>query len=199
MSATVEEKARMLERLSRREVVDDAERAVLREAAALFRSTAKEESRRAEAEAAKRACAPKDGAAPGTGEHAVLWSDGASRGNPGRSGIGAVLKRPSGETLAEVSQYIGEATNNVAEYKAVVAGLERAVELGVGSIEVRADSELMIKQLLGRYRVKAPHIMPLFERARALLGRFASHRLTHVPREQNSEADRLANRGIDDA
>jgi ribonuclease HI len=129
---------------------------------------------------------------------AILWSDGAARGNPGPAGIGAILKLPSGEILAEESRYLGEATNNVAEYRAVLLGLARALELGVEGIEVRADSELLIKQLRGEYRVRNEGLKPLYEEAKALLSRFRAVKLSHVRRELNAEADKLANRGIDE-
>jgi ribonuclease HI len=130
-------------------------------------------------------------------EAAVLWSDGAARGNPGPAGLGAILKTPSGEVLAAESRYLGHTTNNVAEYRALLMGLERALALGVRKLEVRADSELLIKQLRGEYRVKNQGLKPLFAEAKALLSRFESYQLTHVRRELNSEADQLANIGVD--
>ncbi len=130
-------------------------------------------------------------------ESAILWTDGAARGNPGPAGIGALLKTPSGEVISADSAYLGEATNNVAEYKALLLGLERALALGVKKIEVRADSELLIKQIKGQYRVRNPGLKPLYETALKLLARFEASSLTHVRREHNSEADRLANAGID--
>lgn len=137
-----------------------------------------------------------DGEAPWI-EAAVLWSDGAARGNPGPAGSGAILKTPSGEVLAAESRYLGHTTNNVAEYRALLMGLERALALGVRKLEVRADSELLIKQLRGEYRVKNQGLKPLFAEAKALLSRFDSYQLTHVRRELNSEADQLANVGVD--
>lgn len=128
---------------------------------------------------------------------AILWSDGAARGNPGPAGCGAILKTPEGEVLAAESRYLGHTTNNVAEYKALLLGLERALALGVRRIEVRADSELLIKQLLGVYRVKNEGLKPLHTEAKALLARFDSFVLTHVRRELNAEADELANAGVD--
>jgi ribonuclease HI len=128
---------------------------------------------------------------------AVLWTDGAARGNPGPAGIGAILKSESGEVLYTGSEYLGHTTNNVAEYKAVLLGLQGALAQGVSRIEVRADSELLIKQLKGEYRVKSPGLRPLFDEARRLISRFASVKLTHIRRELNGEADRLANQGID--
>lgn len=130
---------------------------------------------------------------------AVLWTDGAARGNPGPAGIGAILKSPSGEVLFTGSEFLGHTTNNVAEYKAVLLGLAGALEQGIQHVEVRADSELLIKQLKGEYRVKSAGLKPLFDEARLLLGRFKSVKLTHIRRELNGEADRLANQGIDQA
>lgn len=109
------------------------------------------------------------------------------------------MKSPSGDVLYTGSEYLGHTTNNVAEYRAVLLGLNGALEAGVRRIEVRADSELLIKQLKGEYRVKSPGLRPLYEEAKRLLSRFASSKLTHVRRELNGEADRLANQGIDRA
>jgi ribonuclease HI len=127
----------------------------------------------------------------------VLWTDGAARGNPGPAGIGAILKSPTGEVLYTGSEYLGHTTNNVAEYKAVLLGLAGALQQGILHLEVRADSELLIKQLKGQYRVKSPGLKPLFDEARLLLSRFKTVKLTHIRRELNGEADRLANQGID--
>jgi ribonuclease HI len=127
----------------------------------------------------------------------TLWTDGASRGNPGPAGVGILLKAPNGEVLCAEGQFLGHSTNNVAEYKALLLGLERALERGVKRLEVRADSELLIKQLKGLYRVRNAGLLPLFEAARQLIARFEEVRLKHVRREHNTEADRLANEGID--
>jgi ribonuclease HI len=140
--------------------------------------------------------AAQSAAAQGHTGDAILWTDGAARGNPGPAGIGALLKTLTGEVLSADSAYVGEATNNVAEYKALLLGLERALELGIRRIEVRADSELLVKQIKGQYRVKNPGLRPLFQAATALLARFESSRLVHVRREHNAEADRLANIGV---
>ena len=128
---------------------------------------------------------------------AILWSDGAARGNPGPAGSGAILKTPEGKILSAESRYLGHTTNNVAEYRALLMGLERALSLGIRQIDVRADSELLIKQLRGEYRVKNEGLKPLHAEAKALLARFDKFQLTHVRRELNSEADQLANAGID--
>jgi ribonuclease HI len=130
---------------------------------------------------------------------AILWTDGAARGNPGPAGIGVLLKTKEGEVLAAERRFLGHTTNNVAEYRALLLGLECALERGVKRLEVRADSELLIRQLLGRYRVKNAGLLPLFQQATELIKRFESVALLHVRREHNVEADRLANQGIDAA
>jgi ribonuclease HI len=130
----------------------------------------------------------------------VLYTDGASRGNPGDSSIGAVLYRETSEGLEEVevvSEAIGRATNNVAEYEAVVAGLAAAIDNGVDEIVLRSDSLLLVRQLQGEYRVKAAGLKPLYRKAVALLGDFDSVTIEHVPREQNEVADALANAALD--
>lgn len=130
----------------------------------------------------------------------MLYTDGASRGNPGDASIGAVLYRETSEGLEEVdvvSEAIGRATNNVAEYEAVVAGLAVAVDKGVGEIVLRSDSLLLVRQLRGEYRVKAAGLKPLYRKAVALLGDFDSVTIEHVPREQNEVADALANAALD--
>ncbi len=125
--------------------------------------------------------------------------DGASRGNPGPAGIGVAFLGPDGTVIERLHRGIGEATNNVAEYSALLAALEQAETMGVKELEVYSDSELLVRQLQGRYQVKHPSLRPLYAAAKtriATLRRFAIH---HVPRELNAEADRLANRGIDEA
>lgn len=130
----------------------------------------------------------------------VLYTDGASRGNPGPASIGAVLYSwVEGEPLVEVdwvSEAIGLATNNVAEYKAVIAGLELARKQEPGLLWLRADSLLLIRQLEGRFKVKNAALIELHREARLLLESIP-HRLEHVPREENKEADRLANLALD--
>lgn len=129
----------------------------------------------------------------------LLYTDGAARGNPGPAGIGAVLYQETTEGLrrvGEVSRTIGEATNNVAEYRALLAGLEMAERLGADELVVRADSQLLVRQLAGRYRVKAPGLKDLHRQAVERLGQFGTVRVEHVPREENREADRLANQAL---
>jgi ribonuclease HI len=127
----------------------------------------------------------------------VVSCDGAARGNPGPAGIGAVVAAEDGEILDEVAEGIGVATNNVAEYRAALAGLERARALGATDVFLRSDSRLLIEQLAGRFRVKNPSLQRLHGEVRKVLAEFESIRLQHVPREQNKEADRLANMGVD--
>ncbi len=134
------------------------------------------------------------------GEHRVLqvYSDGAARGNPGPAGAGAVLMTPDGEIVERLGRFLGHATNNYAEYMGLIIGLERARELGAAEVEVFADSELMIRQLQGRYQVKAPNLKPLFAETTALLRGFEQVKLKHVRRELNAEADEMSNRAIDE-
>ncbi|HEY1267247.1 MAG TPA: ribonuclease HI family protein [Candidatus Binatia bacterium] len=129
----------------------------------------------------------------------LLMVDGASRGNPGEAGCGAVIFNPEGEPVRELSRYLGKATNNVAEYAGLLMGLEEAIKLGVKQLRVESDSELLVRQLTGVYKVKEPRLIELHRKAQELLLRFESHRIRHVYREQNRIADKLANRGIDEA
>jgi ribonuclease HI len=127
----------------------------------------------------------------------IVACDGASRGNPGPAGAGAQLSDDDGTVLAEIAEGLGETTNNVAEYTAVILGLERAGELGATEVVVRSDSLLLVNQLTGRYRVKTSHLQPLHRRVLELASGFDSVRFEHVRREFNTEADRLANEGVD--
>jgi ribonuclease HI len=136
-------------------------------------------------------------ALPADPRHLIVATDGAARGNPGPAGVGAQLTTEDGEVVAEVAHGIGEATNNVAEYTAVIEGLRRAVELGARVVTVRSDSQLLVNQLTGRYRVKTPHLQPLHRQVRNLVAGFDRVTFEHVRRELNQEADRLANEGVD--
>jgi ribonuclease HI len=130
----------------------------------------------------------------------VIYSDGGARGNPGPAAIGAVVLDPSTDpptVLSTVSERIGVTTNNVAEYQALIAGLEAASEHPARRIRVRADSQLVIRQLEGRYRVKQAHLRPLYERALALLRDYEEVDLAHVRREDNADADALVNAALD--
>jgi ribonuclease HI len=126
-----------------------------------------------------------------------LHADGAARGNPGPAAYGFVLDAPDGRPASEGAEALGTATNNVAEYRGLVAGLERALALGVRDLEISLDSELVVRQLTGAYRVRHPGLKPWFERARLLLARFEHWSVRHVPRAANSRADELANRALD--
>jgi ribonuclease HI len=135
-------------------------------------------------------------------EELLLYCDGGSRGNPGPSAIGAVVFDASADPptlVAEVSECIGVTTNNVAEYRALIAGLEAVAHLRARIIHVRADSLLVIKQLRGEWRVKHANIKPLHAEARALLVEYEVVDLQHVPREENTEADALVNQALDAA
>lgn len=127
----------------------------------------------------------------------LLYTDGAARGNPGPAGAGAYICTPQGEMVAEIAEYLGETTNNVAEYRGLIVGLKKLVELGAREVEIRADSELMVKQLKGEYRVKHPNLRPLYAEALTLLKKIPSYSVKHVYREMNKEADRLSNLAID--
>lgn len=133
---------------------------------------------------------------------ATLHTDGAARRKPGEptgpAGIGAVLISDSGEVLGEIASSIGVATNNVAEYTALIEGLQMALDKGVAELDVYIDSPVVEGHLLKGHQIKADHLRPLIERVRALLDLFSASSVTRVPRTLNADADRLANRGIDD-
>lgn len=133
---------------------------------------------------------------PGGVERAILHTDGASRGNPGPSAVAAVIYFPTGEELASVAKKIGRATNNVAEYRAVVEGMKLAREIGVRELTVRMDSELVVKQLNGAYRIRSKDLEPLAREVAAEARHFAKCSFEHVKREENREADRLANEAL---
>ncbi len=127
----------------------------------------------------------------------TLFADGAARGNPGPAAAGFVLDDPAGAERLARGIALGTATNNVAEYKALVEGLSAALALGVEEIAVRMDSELVVRQMTGCYRVKNEGLKPLFKEAQALSSRFRSFAVEHVRREMNSRADAAANRALD--
>ena len=126
-----------------------------------------------------------------------LFTDGAARGNPGPAGAGAVIISPEGHVVAKVGKYLGETTNNVAEYTGLILGLKRAKAMGLRELEVLADSELLVKQLSGEYAVKAEHLAPLHAEAKALIAGFDEIEVRHIPREENTAADEMSNRAID--
>lgn len=127
-----------------------------------------------------------------------LYSDGAARGNPGPAGAGAVLVEPSGQVVDKLGKFLGRQTNNYAEYQGMLLGLKRARELGVREVEVFADSELMIRQLGGRYQVKSPTLRPLYLETLQVLNDFERVKLVHVPREMNRAADEMSNKAIEE-
>jgi len=127
----------------------------------------------------------------------TIYSDGASRNNPGESGAGIFIMQ-NGAHLEGIARYLGMTTNNIAEYSAAIIGLERAVQLGASSVKLFADSELMVKQLNGLYKVKNEGLKPLHAKARGLINRIGNVEVRYIPREQNKEADALANRAIDE-
>jgi ribonuclease HI len=129
---------------------------------------------------------------------ATMFADGGSRGNPGHAASGAVLYAEDGSPLGEVGVYLGIATNNVAEWRALVAGLEKARELGVDEIAVRMDSELVVRQVTGVYKVKHADLIPLWTKARSLLRDFKSVDVQHVRRKDNAAADAVVNAVLDD-
>jgi probable phosphoglycerate mutase len=128
----------------------------------------------------------------------VAYIDGASRGNPGPAAYAVVLQGPGGQTQLEIGKYFGRATNNVAEYYALIAALDAAQSRGITRLLIRSDSELLVRQMQGRYKVKSADLKPLHERAQKMARGFGDFAIEHVPREQNSEADALANRALDE-
>ena len=123
----------------------------------------------------------------------IIHADGASRGNPGQSAIGATIEDGEGRLLASLSQPIGRATNNQAEYRAVIAALKEALKLGAGEADIYLDSELVVKQINGSYRVRNAALKPLYLEVKGLAASFKGFRISHIPRRQNAEADGLAN------
>jgi ribonuclease HI len=130
---------------------------------------------------------------------AILFADGAARGNPGPAGAGAVLLDADGHVLAELTRNLGHATNNVAEYTALIIGLEEARRRGVDDIDIRMDSKLVVEQMSGNWKIKHPNMKPLALQAGQLLASFAKRTIRHVPRDENVIADALSNKAIDDA
>jgi ribonuclease HI len=128
----------------------------------------------------------------------IAYIDGASRGNPGAAAYAVVVKAPGGKTEFEIGKYFGRATNNVAEYYGLIAALDAAQSRGIQRLLVRSDSELLVRQMQGRYKVKSADLKPLYERALKMSRGFAYFAIEHVPREQNAEADALGNRALDE-
>jgi probable phosphoglycerate mutase len=127
----------------------------------------------------------------------VAYCDGGSRGNPGPAGFGVYIQDSKGSVLAELSQYLGKHTNNFAEYSALLAALEFAITKGHQSLRVVSDSELMVRQIKGQYRVNSPELRPLYEEARRRISRLDNFQIQHVLRDKNRHADRLANLAMD--
>ena len=126
----------------------------------------------------------------------TIYADGCSRGNPGPSAIGAVILDGSGAVVGKISESIGKATNNQAEYRALLAGLELAAKLGAKYVEIKLDSELVVRQIKSEYRVKNPELRCLLDKVSQLLQRFASVNISHITHEQNKMAHDLANQAI---
>jgi len=127
----------------------------------------------------------------------VAHIDGASRGNPGPAAYGVVVELAEGKRLAELAEVVGETTNNVAEYHALLAALAYALEHGHPRLKVISDSELLTRQIAGTYKVKSPDLKPLYEQAKQKIAQLEAFSIAHVRREENREADRLANRALD--
>ena len=127
----------------------------------------------------------------------TAYIDGASRGNPGPASYGFLLKGPDGKIILEMGKYFGRATNNVAEYYGLINALDIAASRAITRLRVRSDSELLVRQMEGRYKVKSPELKPLHERAQKLSRQFAWFAIEHIPRAQNAEADRLVNEALD--
>jgi len=126
----------------------------------------------------------------------TIYVDGASRGNPGPAAVGVVIKDEQGATMLKVSSSIGRATNNQAEYSALIRALQEASKLGADQVYINTDSQLMSEQINGNYKVRNAHIRPLFEKAMQLLTAFQYYSIDHIPRYLNSEADALANEAL---
>lgn len=139
-----------------------------------------------------------DKPAPARGPFAIIASiDGGARGNPGPAAYGVVIRNARGEVLRELAEYLGIQTNNVAEYSGLLAALDYAAREKVPSLKVLSDSELLVRQMRGQYKVKSPALKELFERAQALARRFEQFTIEHVLRQRNKEADRLVNKVLD--
>jgi len=129
----------------------------------------------------------------------LLYTDGACRGNPGVGGAGAILVDPKGRVVCSLKKFLGLCTNNIAEYKALILGLEAAVERRPKKLHIFIDSELLVKQVDGSYRVKHENLKPLMVKVRDLLSSLESYTIQHIDRSENKKADELANEAIDEA
>ena len=126
----------------------------------------------------------------------IIFTDGVAVPNPGSAGYGVVIQAADGKPITTISRSIGFGTNNQAEYHGLIAGLEKAIDLGAGSVDVRSDSQLMVRQISGQYRVKSPSLTPLYQQVVELKSRFKQFSIRHIPRELNQEADRLAGQSV---
>jgi len=126
----------------------------------------------------------------------IIHADGASRGNPGPAAIGATIKDEQGKLIACISQGIGRTTNNQAEYRAVIAALEKAIRLGAEEVDINLDSQLVVKQISGEYRVKKPALKPLYQQVKQRQSLLKGFSIAYIPRRQNKEADCLASRAL---
>ena len=128
---------------------------------------------------------------------AIIFTDGAAEPNPGPAAIGAIIKDGKGRLITSISRHIGTTTNNQAEYRAIIAALEKAIKLGATHVEVNSDSELAVRQINGRYRVKNAALRPLYQQVKQLQSLLEGFTITHIPREQNTEADKLTSAALD--
>jgi len=133
------------------------------------------------------------------GDWVIAHCDGGARGNPGPAGFGAVIQDGKGTIVAELSEFLGIQTNNVAEYSGLLAVLDHALASGYRRLRVVSDSELMVKQIQGKYQVRSPGLRPLYEQARQKIAQLERFEITHALRHKNKDADRLANRAMDQA
>jgi ribonuclease HI len=129
--------------------------------------------------------------------HLIIYTDGASRNNPGEAGAGIFILQDD-KPIEKIARYLGTTTNNIAEYTAAIIGLEHAVKLGAASVRLNADSELLVKQLNGQYRVKNEGLKPLYLKVKELIAKIGNVEVQYIPREKNKEADALANKAIDE-
>ena len=143
--------------------------------------------------------APPPRQPPKKPRHLFLYIDGAASGNPGPAGASAIVKDEEGTTLLEKARAFGPATNNVAEYQGLLLGLELAAQLKPNILTIRSDSELLVRQVAGLYKVRAPHLKPLLREAKRLLAPFATVEIEHIPRTRNAEADKLARKALEKA
>ncbi|MFC2069730.1 ribonuclease HI family protein [Chloroflexota bacterium] len=127
---------------------------------------------------------------------AVIFTDGVAEPNPGQAAIGAVIKDEQGEVITSISESIGYATNNQAEYGAIIAALGKAISLGIEQVDLRSDSELVVNQINGKYRVKNASLKPLYQKVKKLQSKFTNLTATHIPRRLNKEADNLAGNAL---